>query len=223
LTFILAETALETVPRRILRHPSVVARAKTLRKRPALTLLDRTYHHGAMLGLLDAKKRGRPDIAHVTLLEILSTPLNKEGRLRSYIHTINDYVIHVDERTRLPRNYDRFVGLVEQLFLDRRVPPEGEPLLSLKKMSVKELVETVRPTMTVAFSSVGTPTTIQQVCRDLAKERHPAVIIGGFAHGHFSETTSQVADMVVSIYDKPLDAWVVASRIVYEYEVESAK
>jgi len=28
---------------------------------------------------------------------------------------------------------------------------------------------------------------------------------------------------VVSIYHKPLDAWVVASRIVYEYEVESSK
>jgi rRNA pseudouridine-1189 N-methylase Emg1 (Nep1/Mra1 family) len=32
-----------------------------------------------------------------------------------------------------------------------------------------------------------------------------------------------VADRVVSIYDKPLDAWVVASRIVYEYELASGK
>jgi rRNA small subunit pseudouridine methyltransferase Nep1 len=175
------------------------------------------------LGLTNAEKRGRPDIAHMTLLEILSTPLNKEGRLRSYIHTINDYVIRVDERTRLPRNYDRFVGLIEQLFRDERVPPEGESLLSLRKMGIKELVQTVRPSMTVAFSSVGTPTTIREVCRDLAKEHHPTVILGGFAHGHFSKTPTQAADMVVSIYNKPLDAWVVASRIVYEYEVESAK
>jgi rRNA small subunit pseudouridine methyltransferase Nep1 len=174
-----------------------------------------------MLSLSNAEKRGRPDIAHITLLQILSSPLNKEGRLRSFVHTINDDVIQVDGKTRLPRNYDRFVNLIEQLFVDRRVPPQGDPLLTVKKSSIQELLETVQPSVTVAFSSIGTPTTMRNVCRDLARERFPTVLIGGFAHGHFSKTISDLADMVVSIYHEPLDAWVVASRVVYEYEVES--
>jgi len=176
-----------------------------------------------MLGLLNSEKRGRPDITHLTLLEILSTPLNKEGRLRLYVHTVNDYVITVDERTKLPRNYDRFVGLIERVFLDGKVPPEGKPLLSMEKMGITQLLESIQPTKTVAFSSVGDPATIQEVCRNLAKESRPTVVVGGFAHGHFSRRTLDSADTVVSIYHKPLDAWVVASRIVYEYEVESSK
>jgi rRNA small subunit pseudouridine methyltransferase Nep1 len=200
-----------------------MARAKNEGKRPDQILLDRAYHHGAMLSLSNALKRGRPDIAHVTLLGILSTPLNKEGHLKSYVHTINDHVIEVDESIRLPRNYTRFIGLMERLFADGRVPLEGETLLSLKKMNIRELIKRIQPTFTVAFSSVGTPNTLQEVCGELARERRPAVMIGGFAHGHFSKAASDVADMIVSIYDKPLDAWVVASRIVYEYEVSSAK
>ena len=223
LTFILAETALETVPKTILHHRSVTARAKAEAKGPEMTLLDRTYHHTAMLKLPNGEKRGRPDIAHITLLEALSTPLNREGRLNSYIHTVNDYVIQINERTRLPRNYDRFVGLMERLFLDGRVPAEGEPLLSMKKMRIEELIKKIRPTMTVVFSSVGKPTTIREVSKDIARERNPVVIVGGFPHGHFSKAISNVADMVASIYDRPLDAWVVASRIIYEYEIESAK
>ncbi len=223
MSFILAEAALETVPRTIQGHRSVAAQIRNEGKRPNQILLDRTYHHGAMLSLSNALKRGRPDIAHVALLEILSTPLNKEGHLKSYIHTINDYVIEVNESIRLPRNYNRFVGLMERLFVDGRVPLEGEALLSLKKMNIRELTKRIQPTFTVAFSSVGTPKTLQEVCGELVRERRPAVIVGGFAHGHFSKATSDVADMIVSIYDKPLDAWVVASRIVYEYEVSSAK
>ena len=222
LTFVLAEAALETVPKAIANHPSVIARARIEGKPPNQTLLDRTYHHSAMLGLPNAEKRGRPDIVHVTLLQTLSTPLNNDGGLDSYIHTIDDIVIRVNKRIRLPRNYDRFVGLMEQLFVNGRVPLDGEPLLSLRKMSLNELIQTIKPTVTVAFSSVGITTDLRDLCKDLAGERQPAVIVGGFAHGHFSKKTSQIVDKTVAICDKPLDAWVVASRIIYEYETELA-
>jgi rRNA small subunit pseudouridine methyltransferase Nep1 len=223
LTFILAETALETVPKAILNHPSVIARARTKGKEPSRMLLDRTYHHNAMLRLPNGKKRGRPDIAHVTLLEILSSPLNKEGRLRTYVHTVNDYIIEVDDKTRLPRNYSRFVGLMEKLFLEKRVPHEGDPLLVLRKMRIKQLVEMIQPTFTVAFSSIGTPISIREVCNELTEERRPVVVVGGFPHGHFTKATSSVVDKTISVYHKPLDAWVIASRVVYEYEVSAAR
>ncbi len=58
-------------------------------------ILDRSYHHAAMKDIADSEKRGRPDIAHLCLLEALGSPLNKEGLLRTYVHTYNDYVISV--------------------------------------------------------------------------------------------------------------------------------
>jgi len=76
-----------------------------------------------MRTLTNASKRRRPDIAHFTVLEALGSPLNKEGVLRTYMHTLDDRVITVSPKIRLPRNYDRFVGLIEQLFQKDRIPP----------------------------------------------------------------------------------------------------
>ena len=143
---VLAEAALETVPREIWGHPAVYKTAKRRGKTPASILLDRSLHHQAMKNLPEAEKRGRPDIVHVSLLEALSSPLNREGLLETYVHTIGDYAIFINPETRLPRNYNRFVGLIEQLFEIGRVPPEGEPLLTLKPMSLRVLLEQIKPT-----------------------------------------------------------------------------
>jgi rRNA small subunit pseudouridine methyltransferase Nep1 len=85
-----------------------------------------------MKKLEESEKRGRLDIVHFALLEALGSPLNREGLLQTYVHTINDYVITVNPETRLPRNYNRFVGLMEQLFESYRVPPTGQILLKLE-------------------------------------------------------------------------------------------
>jgi rRNA pseudouridine-1189 N-methylase Emg1 (Nep1/Mra1 family) len=44
------------------------------------------------------------------------------------------------------------------------------------------------------------------------------VIIGGFPHGHFSKSTVQLADEIVSVDPEMLEAWTLSSRIIYEYE-----
>ena len=132
LSLLFVESALETVPQPLWNHPSVTKRAKTLNKKPSETLLDRTYHHRAMIRLKNNYRRGRPDILHFALLEALGSPLNKEGLLRVYVHTVDDHIISVDPKVRLPRNYDRFVGLIEQLLREDKVPVVGQPLLELR-------------------------------------------------------------------------------------------
>jgi len=52
----------------------------------------------------------------------------------------------------------------------------------------------------------------------LSVEKRPIVIVGGFPHGHFLETTLRLANDVVSIYPEMLETWTVTSRIIYEYE-----
>ena len=218
LTFILAEAALETVPQKIWNHSSVKRHAKRQRKLPKQLLLDRSLHHAGMLKLKNNLKRGRPDITHFVLLEALGSPLNKEGRLQVLIHTCNDYVIRINPEARLPKNYNRFVGLIEQLFQQKKVPLEGKPLLSIEQKTLPQLVAEIKPDYVLGFSTKGETKTIETAVSGLQKKQNPTVIVGGFAHGHFSETTLQLANETVCVDHEMLETWTITSRLIYEYE-----
>lgn len=218
LTFVLAEAALETVPTELLSHPAVKGHAKRQHKPPYQLLLDRSFHHAAMMQLDNNEKRGRPDITHFVLLEALGSPLNKEGLLRVYVQTNKDYVITINPITRLPRNYSRFTGLVEQLFFQGKVPLKGENLLTLEKKPLPQLLAEINPDYILAFSRVGKTETIEDTVSHLQTKQNLAVIIGGFAHGHFSESTAKLADEVVCVDQEMLEAWTLTSRLIYEYE-----
>ena len=218
LILVLAEAALETVPEDLWSHPAVRRHSKRQRKPPKQLLLDRSLHHSAMRRLDDNLKRGRPDITHFALLEALGSPLNKEGLLQVIVHTNKDYVITVNPSTRLPRNYNRFIGLMEQLFQLGKVPSEGEALLTLECKTLQQLLTEAKADYVLAFSREGKPKTLQDTVSSLQAKRRLAVIVGGFPHGHFSETTVQLADEVVCVDSEMLDAWVLTSRVIYEYE-----
>jgi rRNA small subunit pseudouridine methyltransferase Nep1 len=161
LILVLAEAALETVPKDLWSHPAVKRHSKRQRKPPEQLLLDRSLHHSAMRRLEDNLKRGRPDITHFALLEALGSPLNKEGLLQTYVHTNKDYAITVNPTARLPRNYNRFIGLMEQLFHQRKVPSTGETLLKLEHKTLQTLLAEAEADYILAFSRKGKPKTLQ--------------------------------------------------------------
>ncbi len=218
LNLIFAESALETVPRSLWNHPSVLKRAKALGKKPGETLLDRTYHHRAMLRLKDALKRGRPDIIHFALLEALGTPLNKEGLLRVYVHAVDSHIITIAPEVRLPRNYDRFVGLIEQLYKENKVPLSGQPLLKVRRGVLKDIISEINPSYIMVFTRKGEPKILKDAVEILSKRSNSLIIIGAFPHGHFSDETVEMADLCVSIDPEILDVWTVTSRVIYEFE-----
>jgi rRNA small subunit pseudouridine methyltransferase Nep1 len=224
LTLILAESSIERVPPELAKHRSVVSHARRKKREPGSLILDRSYHHSAIRAAearessKDFLKRGRPDIAFHVLLQALGSPLNLEGLLRTYVHTLDDNVIDVDPRVKLPRNYDRFIGLLEQLYEEKSVPPGDEPLLSIRKRTLPNLVSETGAAPVIAFSTLGELTSVEKACLPIAKASAPAALIGGFAHSHFSRSTTQLASHIFSIDREPLDAWVVAARIIYEYE-----
>ena len=217
LVIIFAESALETIPQSLWNHPSVKNNAHRCGKSPRFLLLDRSYHHAAMKTLKGKEKRGRPDIVHFALLEALGSPLNREGLLRVYVHTTGDYVITVNSKTRLPRNYNRFVGLMEQLFEQSRAPREGSVLLELKRQKLSQLLDEIGPSYVVAFSKLGTPQNPQGLFSRLSGEEKLVLIIGGFPHSHFLQTTTELANEVVCLDPEPLETWVVASMVIYGY------
>lgn len=224
LTLILAESSIERMPPQLVRHPSVIAHARRKGREPSSLILDRSFHHSAIRAVEardpseDFLKRGRPDIAFHVLLQALGSPLNREELLRTYVHTVDDKVIDVDPQIRLPRNYDRFIGLLEQLYEKNSVPPGEQPLLRIRECTLQKLVRESGASAVVAFSTVGKPASAKEACSLMVETDSPTVLIGGFAHSHFSQSTVQLADHVFSIDKEPLDAWVVAARIIYEYE-----
>lgn len=218
LILILAESALEPIPREIWNHSAIRSFSKRRGKSPGLLVLDRSYHHFAMKSLPNSEKRGRPDIVHFCLLEAFGSPLNKEGLLRVYVHTINNQVIYIEPETRLPKNLNRFIGLIEDLFEHGHVPPSGKTLLSIETKSLRDLISELKPTYTVIFERSGEPKTIEEVALTLIREERPAVLVGGFPHGEFSEEAMKLANHVVCVDPEALEAWVIVSRIIYEYE-----
>lgn len=219
---IFTETALETVPKMLWRHPSVKASARQKGKKPGEIVLDRALHHSAMRNIENALKRGRPDIIHLCLLEALGAPLNKEGFLRIYVHTYTGELITIAPEVKLPRNYNRFVGLMEQLLSEGQVPPGERALLRAEEKGLPQLLNEIEPTKIVALTSHGELSNLRDVCKNLAVEERPVVFVGGYPHGPMKEDVLKLAGERVSIYRVSLDAWVVTSRMIYQYEIASS-
>jgi rRNA small subunit pseudouridine methyltransferase Nep1 len=224
LTLVLVESALQLVPQQIQSHPQIRRYAERRAKGACEVLLDRAFHNTAMRKLAKLRyatpveKMGRPDIVHNTLLQVLETPLNWEGHLRVLVHTQDDHVITINPKVRLPKNYLRFVGLIEQLFAQKKVPMDGELLLRLDKGNLLGLVRKVAPTKVFGFSTLGKPTLMKAVADRASKLQSPLVLIGAFPRGHFTEETKRSIDEIFSVDRESLDAWVVAGRFVYDFE-----
>ncbi|WP_048149519.1 16S rRNA methyltransferase [Palaeococcus ferrophilus] len=206
---VIAESELELVPGEITGHPQVRSHARRRGKRPEELLLDATYHYRAMKGLPEWERRGRPDIVHLCLLNALESIAGKEGLLRVYVHTRNDEVIHVKPETRIPKNYNRFVGLMEELFRRGAVPKDLE-LLRIERKSLGELLEELGGEVFVMHERGELVNPVE-----LAEELDGAVVvIGGFPHGDFRRMPK---GRRVSVYPRPLTAWAVLNEVVISY------
>ena len=216
INIVLADSALELVPKGLADHPSVKRMAERRGKEPLKTLLDISYHYTAMKGMDGWDRRGRPDIAFISLLNLLESPLNRESLLRVFVHTNQDYIISIDPKTKLPRNYARFCGLLEQLFEEGKVPPRGRPLMTITNGTLAELVEQLSPSKTVLLTEKGRKWKLDSFAKKLVEEERPLIVIGGFQRGEFGKKALELADEKVSVYKEPLDAWIVASMVVHE-------
>jgi rRNA small subunit pseudouridine methyltransferase Nep1 len=214
LNLVLAESALELVPREILSRPAIVSDSKRRGKGPGEILLDRSFHHSAMHNLKDSEKRGRPDLVHVTLLSVTGTPLYLDGGVRVFVHTYPDVVLEIEEKTRIPKNYLRFRGLMEDVLSGG----SGGRLIKESRMGIRELSRSIAADRSLGLSVRGKESNAVGLAADVARVRDPCFVIGGFPHGHFTKETLSVLDGLVRIDQRPLEAHVVASRVIYEFE-----
>jgi len=219
LSIILAESALELIPKELHNNPIIVRSARKRNKRPSEMLLDISLHYKAMKSLPLWYKRGRPDIIHISLLNILSSPLNYEGMVNVYIHTFNNIVIFIDPKTRIPKNYNRFVGLIEQLLTIGRVPPDSDkPLMWIKSSSISDLVKDVGCSDVILMHEEGeflSPYKLGKlIASKILSNENICIVVGGFQRGDFSEETMRIATKRISIYRKSLPTWIVVDRVI---------
>ena len=216
LTIILAESSLELIPKYLQNHPSVISYSKKFKKKSKNTLLDNSWHFAAMKGLKNEIKRGRPDIVHLTLLSLCTSPAFYKNKIKVLVHTINDEVIFINNHTRLPKSYHRFQGLMEKLFLKKRIESEDEILMNLEHFSLSQLISEIKPSRIIALTTKGQKNTLEKLVQQIPE--NSCIIIGGFQKGHFSKETEKNIEYSFSINNSPLEAHLVASRLVYEYE-----
>jgi len=219
LAIVLAESELELVPDEIQSHAQVRSCAKARDKPASRMLLDSSSHHSAMRRLEDSDRRGRPDLVHMALIMAQDSPLNKLGRLHTYVHTRDDRVIWVSPVERLPRNYDRFVELVEHLYEVGRIDSGGEALLRVERMTLRALVGGLG-CRTVLMWERGERADLPEALRELAGVGGVAVLVGGFPHGDFREAAG-LADVTVRMGDEQLTAPTVVARVILLYEQAS--
>lgn len=216
LSLVLAESALELVPKELQKHNSVLSYSKKMNKKPSDVILDISWHYAAMKGIKDELKRGRPDLVHFCLLEACSIPLYFEKKLCVYIHTIDNKVIFIGEKVRLPKSYHRFIGLMEKLFSDKKIQEGGKNLLEIKDMTFDDLIDRIDSKEVIGLSTRGLMSSYDQLAQELGN--NSCIVIGGFARGHFSSKILKKINRLVCVDKNPLEAHVVIARLLFECE-----
>ena len=219
IALVLAESALELIPSELKNDQAVASDARRRGADASRILLDRSFHHRAMLKLKDGPKRGRPDLVHVTLLSITGTPLYMDGAVKVFVHTCRNEVLELQERTRIPKSYFRFRGLVEQALTEK--PKVG--LVRFREASFERLMKEIGSDSVVGLSTQGRMVGMEELSAMVGAAKKPCVVIGGFAEGHFSPKTLEALDELLRIHDRSLEAHVVAARVIYEVEKHATK
>lgn len=216
LTLLLADAELERIPQAITGHQQVVTSARRVGTPANKMLLDSSLHYAAMRKLDEANRRGRPDLVHFFLLTALESPVNKAGQLRLLVHTREGHLIRVDPTTRLVRNYNRFCGLIQQLFETGKVPPET-PLLTLERdRTIKDIVAQSHPDRVLLLDETATVTRPWKVFSKADAEKQVVAVIGGFPHGTYRSELPE-GDRV-SFGPEQLTVWTVAAELLVHYE-----
>ncbi|MGC8663546.1 MAG: 16S rRNA methyltransferase [Thermoplasmata archaeon] len=215
LNLILADSEIELIPEELWNHPSVIKHAQRRGKKARNIILDSNFHHSAIKQFFpgEENRRGRPDIVHYFLLNSLESPLNLSGNLTVYVHTRNNFTIFIRPETKIPKSYNRFLGLMEDLFHNGYVPSGDKPLIRIEELNLKSLLKKINIENIIVMCSDAKIEKMQDFL-----ERNQVIIIGGFPSGNFISNIQNYRRL--SIFKESLTAWVTAYEIISNYELK---
>ena len=216
LNIIIVDAELEMVPKELWSFPDAISYSKRRSKKLSEVLLDSNYMHRAIESVFpgESTRRGRPDIIHTLLLACQESILNKAGQLRVFIHTREDKVINVNPQTRIPRSFNRFEGLIEDLYKKRKIQNEGLVLLEMIESNLKEFISK-SGFKNIRIFSPGEK--VSSVSEAVGGSRDTTLIIGGFSEGEYRTDLDGLGNKY-SIYPEELTIWTVAMEAICTYE-----
>ena len=106
--------------------------------------------------------------------------------------------------------------MIEKLFLTQKIETDDEILMELRTSSLSNLISEIKPTKIIGLTTKGKQITLDKLIQQISD--NSCIIIGGFQKGHFNQDTEKTINDSFSINDSSLEAHLVASRLVYEYE-----
>ncbi|MEK6954102.1 MAG: hypothetical protein AABX01_03785 [Candidatus Micrarchaeota archaeon] len=235
ITVVFSETALELAPSEIASSHIIQQEATKRHMNTSNILLDSNKHNLPMRALPDAQRRGRPDILHFSLLTALESIANKRHQIESvFAHTPKNQLLEFSTQARLPRIYNRFCGIMEQVLSGK-----GNELIKVKNdvefsQFFDDLVgaSTKKPAPSIYFfNELGKNQTIKLFASSLTKallEKNDFPIIfvfGCFPHGTFSpEIRNYLLSkkaQEVKFGDELLPVWTLVSTAINAYELEA--
>lgn len=219
LTVILAESGLELIPEEIKSNPAIKKNIKN--ESYTSKLLDNALHHSAMTKLKDVNKRGRPDIAHLCLLNALGSPLRKNGHLKLYLHTYKNLIYKINPEIKIARNYNRFKGIMAKLLMEDEIKTDNTLLISKINNNLSDLLKSLNSEEIILFSSKGKLVKNHYKLFEKNLNKNYVAIIGCFQKGSFSEEILGLSNKIVSISNHSLDAWVAVSRVIGYFEISN--
>jgi rRNA small subunit pseudouridine methyltransferase Nep1 len=212
LKVLLVGAELELVPPEIAGHPSVRLNLQAGRK-PSDVLLDQNLHATASRQLPDGERRGRPDIVHYALLNLLESPVAKAGQLEVAVHTRDNELIRIRTDTRLPRGEARMHGLLAKVLRDGR-SQDKDPLIWVEgTRTPAEVLESFARGPVLRLDEGGSAVAPADVAAK-ATNGDLTLVLGAFPSGDFPPAWKQAAPDAVSIWKEPLNAWAVAGELV---------
>ncbi len=222
LTLLLVDAELELVPPKLTGHQQVVQSAKRTGVSASKMILDSSLHYAALRNVPEGERRGRPDLTHFFLLTVLESVPNRLSQVRVLVHTRHDDLIRILPTTRLIRNFNRFCGLIQQLFETGAVG-QPEPLLTLEqKRTLPSILEELKPDRVIVLHPEGEARQPSALFSPADKDRHVVCIIGGFPSGDYRSPLPPDAERV-SIFPDALTVWTVAAELLAHYPRVSAE
>ena len=167
------------------------------------------------------EKEGRPDIVHRSLLAVTDHPAFLDGILEVFIHTLNGRVFRLAQGVRPPRNYRRFLGLMEQLLERGWVGKKREsPLIYEVNKRLMELVGDAAILLDETGDLVEPLGWLRSLRKSGMLER-VTFLVGCYPEGRPAEEVQQLAREKISLYEGVLTSSTSVSMILtYLYYVE---
>ncbi|MDP7975556.1 MAG: hypothetical protein ACP5T5_00715 [Thermoprotei archaeon] len=181
---VLSNASLELIPRELWGGKQVSASARKRHKNPGEMLLDVSLHGWDMEKLVGKESRGRPDIVHQCLLDVIDSPAHLLGLLDVVVELRGEGgLMFFRPDVRLPRNYDQFKGLMEQVLVHGRAPLGGDPLIWIEHRDLGDYLKELGYEVYV-MESEGSFLDVSSIPAEGA-----AYIVGAFQEGEMPKKT----------------------------------